>query len=90
MPGSLDERLGVVPIRIPGPGGTQMSYTLPQGVALEIQSIVAQIAPSGADVRPELVITEQEGYTIATRRQEDSVPAADTGEAAWSLGLSGG
>jgi len=74
-------------IVVPGNGTQQASFTLPPGVVLGLESVVASVSAVGADARPELSISEQSGVVIATKRQSEAIPAGDNGTATWALRL---
>lgn len=75
-------------ITVPGDGTNTLSVTLPPGVTLDVQAVLANIDAAGAgDTLAELTIAEQAGVVIATKRQGEPIPAGDTGTATWALRL---
>jgi hypothetical protein len=61
---------------------------LPPGLLQYVQSVLVQVDATAAPaVRPTLSIAEQSGVVIATKRQGEAIPAADTGTATWALRL---
>jgi hypothetical protein len=73
---------------VAGRGTNTLTFTMPGTVALNVQSVVATIDnTAGAATAGEVVIRDQSGVVIATKRQGDTIPAADTGTATWALRL---
>lgn len=70
------------------PGATSVSFTIPPGVNLDVESVYATIDNSGGgDVKPVLSVADQSGVVIAAKRQGETIPAGDTGSATWALRL---
>jgi hypothetical protein len=74
---------------VQGTGTNSLTFTMPGTVALNVQSVVATINnAAGADTTAELTVRDQSGVVIATKRQGEVIPAADTGTATFALRLS--
>lgn len=73
-------------IVVSGTGTQTLSYVLPDGAQLKLESVVASI-DAVADSRPTLAIAESSGVVIAEKRQGETIPAGDTGLATWALRL---
>lgn len=74
---------------IGGNGSDTLSYVLPAGLFQYIEAILVNVDASGAGaaVRPELSIATENGAVIATQRQGDAIPVADSGSATFALRL---
>lgn len=75
-------------IAVPTNGTNSVSFVLPPGITLDVESVLAEIdATAAGDTTAELVISEQNGVPIAAVRQSQVIPGGDTGRATWALRL---
>lgn len=75
-------------IIVPTNGTGSVSFTLPPGITLDLQSAFAVIDATGAGATTaELTISDQSGVVIAKKRQSETVDAGVTGSATWALRL---
>lgn len=74
---------------IPGPANSQQ-FILPPGLTLDVEAVYVEVdaAGAGGPVTGELVIAEQSGVVIATKRQSQTIPPGGAGTATWALRLS--
>ena len=73
---------------VAGLGTNQAVFTMPSNVGIKVQSVVATINNGTAsDVTATVVVRDQSGQVIATRRQADVIPSGDVGTATWALRL---
>lgn len=74
---------------VAGVGTNQLAFTLPPGVAIDVESVYAAIDASGASggVTATLTVSEQTGVVIAAKRQGETVDAGGLGSATWALRL---
>lgn len=76
---------------VQGIGTNSVSFTMPGSVALNVESVLAHVDNTlGADTTATLTIRDVSGEVIATKRQDDVIPAADTGTATFALRLDSG
>ncbi len=77
-----------IDVGLTGPAPTETT-ALPQGVTFDLEAVYVEIDTSGAagPVTCELVIAEQSGDVIATKRQSATIPNGGTGTATWALRL---
>lgn len=73
-------------ILVPG-GGTTLSYELPPGVILKVESIVAEINTVAAQPRPLLTILTPEGVIVTAKRQGEDATLGGIVVATWALRL---
>jgi hypothetical protein len=74
---------------VSGNGTNSARFTMPGNVALNVESVVATVNnAAGGDTRATLVVRDQSGVVIATKRQGEVIPAGDTGTATFALRLS--
>lgn len=72
--------------RVIGGNGTQsLSTALAPGLFQYVESVLVQVTNGGGDAQPELTIATANGTVIATQRQDDVIPAGDTGAATFAL-----
>jgi hypothetical protein len=78
-------------IQVPGNGSSTLSYTLPAGVLQFVQAVRATIDnTAGADLSPNLEISEQSGVVIQDVPQSGTIPAGESdGIASWGLRIAG-
>lgn len=75
---------------VPGAGTQTLTYVLPLQGTFVVESVVADIDATAAPAtRPSVRVLDKSGAVIATKRQGESIPAADTGSATWALRLDG-
>ena len=73
---------------VQGTGTASVTFTMPNNVALSVESVVATVDnTAGGATTGELVIKDQSGQVIATKRQGTTIPAGYTGTATWALRL---
>lgn len=73
---------------VQGTGTATATFVMPGTVPLAVSSVVATVDnTAGGDTRATLVIRDQAGEVIATKRQGAVIPAGDTGTATWALRL---
>lgn len=77
-------------IYVPGESSDSLTFTLPDGVVLELESVAAQIDASGGAADLELVISTPDGQVITAKRQSEPIAAGQAGTASWSLRLDSG
>lgn len=69
-------------------GAGAIEYQVPEGVALKVESVVADVSALLADAQPTLKIVAPGGVVIAEKRQSDRVETSITfGTATWALRL---
>lgn len=76
-------------ILISGEGTNSLTYIVPGGVTVDVESILVNVDASLAagDVTAELTVLEQSGVVIAAKPQTSTIPAGSTGRATWALRL---
>lgn len=74
-------------IIVNGEGTQTLSYTLPEGVALKLESVLATIDGGAGTPTPSVTITAPGGAVIAAKRQTSSVDAGAGNRATWALRL---
>jgi len=73
---------------VAGNGTASAVFTMPGTVALQVESVVATVDNSaGGDTTAQLTVRDQSGVVIATKRQDDVIPAGGTGHATFALRL---
>lgn len=73
---------------VQGTGTRSATFTMPGNVAINVESVVATITNGAATaITPQLTIKDAAGVVIATKRQGETIPAADSGTATFALRL---
>lgn len=73
---------------IGGDGTDTLSYSLAPGLFQYVESVRAVIDNTGGgDAQAELEVATANGVVIATQKQDDAIPAGDTGGATFALRL---
>lgn len=68
--------------------GSSLSFALPPGVSISVESVLAAIDTSAALATTALLeIADSSGAVIARKRQSEAVDAGGTGSATWALRL---
>lgn len=76
-------------IVVPGDGTGALTFTIPPGITLAVESVLAQVDATGAGgpVTATLSVLEQSGVVIANKRQGETVTKGVQGSATWALRL---
>jgi hypothetical protein len=73
---------------VSGTGSESAVYTVPGGVPVKVESVVATVTNgAGVAVTPEVTIRDQSGVVIARKAQRVTIPAGDSGTATFALRL---
>lgn len=75
-------------IEVPGDGTGSLTFTLPPGVTLDMESVYVEVdATAAGDTTATLAVAEQGGAVIATKAQTAPITGGSSGTATWALRL---